>query len=126
MKLVHAADMRVPTLSGHVIEFTAGVPQDVPNVVVHDCLGKGAVPYVEDGAPEPDLAALKPVAVSTVSDHERLVGVLKDIVARGLKEEFRQDDTPKASVVKKLFGRDPTEEERAKAWLEATTKVAAE
>lgn len=120
MKLVHAADMRVPTLSGHVIEFEAGVPQDVPSVVVPDCLGKGAVPYAEPGEEAPAVPVVEPKTV--VSDHDKLVAVFKGIIADARKEDFRQDDTPKASVVKKLFGRDPTEEERAAAWAAATAK----
>lgn len=123
MKLVHAAETRVATLSGHVIFFEPGIPQDVPKAAVLDCLGKGATQYVEPGAEPVPVAQLTPAPVVTETDHERLVKLFKEVIGRAHKDEFRQDGQPKSAVILKHFGRNVTDEEREAAWTEAT-KVA--
>lgn len=122
MKLVHATKMRVATLAGHVVVFAPGVPRDVPQAAVRDCMAKGARPYTEPGEPEPVIPAIAD-QVSAESDHSRLVKLFKEVIDRSAKEEFRQDGQPKSAVVLKYFGRNINDEERTAAWAEATASV---
>ena len=122
MKLVHAAETRVATLSGHVILFESGIPQDVPGAAVLECLGKGATPYAEPGEPAP-LVPKPSTGVVVETDHERLTKLFKEVIARAQKDEFRQDGQPKSAVILKYFGRNATDEERTAAWAAATATV---
>lgn len=134
MKVVHPTGVRIATLSGHVALLEPGVETEVPHFLGVLALGQGASEIVAEGEtpaeapahvdPAPPLETVvvnppvEPVVV--ISDHDRLVAIMKDIILRGSKDEFRADNTPKAAILNRLFGRTVLEEEREAAWAEAT------
>lgn len=134
MKVVHPHGMRVATLGGHIINLEPNVPADLIPSLATLALGHGAqiVEHEDPVEPPADLpppvhADVPHVVVKPVpeTDHEKLVKIMKDIIARGSKEEFRADGEPKNAVLNRLFGRVVNEEMRNAAWTEATTVVEA-
>lgn len=138
MKVVHETGVRIATLHGDVIVLEPGVVTELPAHLVRYTLAEGAEivgEYVksqletkfQNAVPEP-LKTVEVVADNPTpykeSDHERLVRVMKEIIARGDVSDFRTDQQPKNAILNRQFGRVVTQEEREKAWAEATTVVA--
>lgn len=137
MKVVHPHGMRAATLSGHIVKLDPGVETELPAALATLALGYGAhlvdeeSPVDAPSLPDPVISptnvevphVVVPAHVET--DHEKLVKIMKDMIARGSKEEFRADGQPKNAILNRLFGKAVTEELRDVAWKEATTVVEA-
>ena len=137
MKVVHPYGMRAATLSGHIVYLEPGVVTELPAALATLALGHGAHP-VDEESPVDAPPIPEPVAITSVdiphtpapvpapeTDHDKLVRIMKDMIERGSKDEFRADKQPKNAVLNRLFGKVVTEELRDAAWKEATTVVEA-
>lgn len=132
MIVVHPTGVRIATLSGSSFVLEPGVERDLPDHLGVLALGKGAR-LVEASQPV-EQEATAPVVIPTVevahqpadvvveTDHQKLVKIMKDIISRGQRDEFRGDGMPKTALLNRLAGRALTEEEREAAWLEANKK----
>lgn len=136
MKVVHPTGVRVATLTGHILLLEAEVVTELPPPLVPLAIANGA--HLADNDDEsvaiPALA-LPSATIPTVEVHhtpapvtpqtreEKLVAILQDIVDRAQKEEFRNDGSPKAALVNRIFGDVVTEEERMAAWAKVMKKV---
>lgn len=132
MKVVHPHGMRAATLSGHIVFLEPGVVTELPAALATLALGHGAVvvehdePVVEPApTPAPTNVDIPHTVVKPVveSDHEKLVRIMKETVARASAEEFRSDGQIKAAVLNRLFGKVVPEELREAAWKEVSTVV---
>lgn len=135
MKVVHPYGMRAATLSGHIVYLEPGVVTELPAALATLALGHGAS-VVEHDEPAEVKAETIPVTHVDIphtpapvpapeTDHDKLVRIMKDMIERGSKDEFRADKQPKNAVLNRLFGKVVTEELRDAAWKEATTVVEA-
>jgi hypothetical protein len=106
MKVVHTADLRIATLTGHIVRLEANVPRNVPDAIGILALGQGAKQLTEDG--EIAAAPVIPLELSVITPNEtraeKLVRVMKEIIVTGDPSNFRQDGQPKTAVLNRLFG----------------------
>lgn len=133
MKIVHPTGVRIATLTGAVVNLAANEVRDLPQALVALALGHGAhlvdeneepEQVTQSAAPVPTIEpVLEKVVLATETDHEKLVRIMKDIIARADPADFRADKEPKNSILNRMFGKVVTEELRTAAWAEAT-KVA--
>lgn len=122
MKIVHTEGLRIATTEGHVILLEPNVPQEVQDFLGILALGKGATQVLAEGeTPVEPTVVVKAPTVET--PHDKLVKIMKELIATGDQANFRQDQQPKSSVLNRLFGSAVTEEQREKAWAEATRKA---
>lgn len=131
MLVVHSADTRIATLQGAIIILKANTPKELPPSLVPLALAHGArqLETADEplmGAAKIDItqeATLTPPPVPKETDEVRLQKIMRDIIERGQRDEFRSDGQPKTSTLNRLFGRTVTEVERTAAWEAVMKKV---
>ena len=125
MKVVHTSDLRIATLTGHIVSLKANIPADVPDFIGVMALGQGAKQVLEDGeTPVVPAEIPAPPAVSPAEARmQKLVRVMQEIIVTGDPSNFRQDGQPKSAILNRLFGDTVLEDERTLAWGEATRKL---
>lgn len=122
MKIVHTEGLRIATTEGHVLLLEPNVPQEVQEFLGILALGRGAKQVLAEGE-EPAALPVTPKEPAVETDHDKLVKIMKELIAGGDQANFRQDKQPKSSVLNRLFGAVVTEEQREKAWEEASRKL---
>lgn len=136
MKVVHPTGVRVATLTGHILLLEAEVVTELPPSLVPLAIANGAhladnddesvaiAAPVAPGTPIPTVdVPHTPAPATPQSREDKLVAILQDIAGRAQKEEFRNDGSPKAALVNRIFGDVVTEEERMAAWAKVMKKV---
>lgn len=106
MKVVSEKAIRVTTLDGAAVLFEPGVAREVSETIGLLALQQGAK-QVENEAP---------VEVPEPSEDEVLVQKLVELMNEGNPQNFKKDNSPKATVVNELAGRTLSSEEREAAW----------
>lgn len=127
MKVVHTSDLRIATLTGHIVSLKANVPRNVPDAIGVMALGQGAKQVLEDGETALEVDPLdglnSGVYAPPETRHQRLVKIMQGLITTGDVSNFRQDGQPKSAVLNRLFGESVLEDERTIAWEEATRKL---
>ena len=121
MKIVSSEDLRVTTMGGTAVLFTAGVPREIADEVGLLAIQMGAkeynAKYIEEERAEviefDEVVEVVPEPVQVDSD---LVTLLEKMMDEGDPKNFKQDGYPKAAVVNKLIGRTVSTDEREAAW----------
>ena len=121
MKIVSSEDLRVTTMGGTAVLFTAGVPREIADEVGLLAIQMGAkeynAKYIEEERAEviefEEVVEVVPEPVQVDSD---LVTLLEKMMDEGDPKNFKQDGYPKAAVVNKLIGRTVSTDEREAAW----------
>jgi hypothetical protein len=128
MKVVHPTGVRIATLTGASFVLEPDVERDLPDHLGVLALGKGAR-LVEESQPlkqeDPPVTIptveveFTPQVVVELTDHQRLVGIMKELIKQGQPDSFRGDGLPKTALLNRLLGHAVTEDVRTAAWEEA-------
>lgn len=118
IKMVSLRTFLLRTTTGHMVQFQANVPRDVPEAVVQDAMAVGCVPVDSDDAPRIDNMAR--AKTSFQGDLRRsLIYLAMDVIARGNNsKDFDGGGKPKVSVLTERLGFDTTAAERTSIWQE--------
>ena len=123
MKVIPEKDLRVATLSGAVVLFTANVEREISDEIGSIALQMGAKQVGVNTVitPEPVVEAEVIDIEISIDDEvdsidEELVAALERLIELGNPEDFKTDGTPKAAVVNRAVGRTVRSDERERAW----------
>ena len=108
MHMTHTRDFRLASKTGVIIQFVAGEKVWVPPHAVHEAMGVGAQPALEEGESLPPVVgniARKIVFVGPLRD-SLIFGAIEKIVAENDTAKFDGAGIPKVKAVSDMLGFD--------------------
>ncbi len=110
-KMISLRTFRLPTLSGHVLQFTANQERDVPEAAVKDAMTAGCAFVDASDTPFYDDMSKAKVGFSDSIKKSTLYLVLKSIAEDNEAKNFDGGGVPKLSVVNDKLGFDVSKRE---------------
>tara|TARA_R110002074_G_scaffold41564_3_gene110004 strand:- start:1827 stop:2195 length:369 start_codon:yes stop_codon:yes gene_type:complete len=111
--------LHVASTSGQAVWFEAGVAQEVPPLLVDECIAMGAYPV--GGKKAAIKVAAKEVEIDEVSDEDRTMEIataIEQLIEQGNVKSFSKNGEPKVRSLEKILGYDITQLQRDIAWAE--------
>lgn len=102
--MVSLRSFLLPTLKGHMIRFEAGVPKDVPDVVVPEAMAAGCVPTNAADVPFYEDAARATVEFQGDARRSTIFLAIKSIVEENDAANFDGGGNPKHEAITERLG----------------------
>jgi len=119
--LISDKALHIASLSGQSVWFEAGVAQEVPPLIVDECIAAGAYPVGKQPQINKSVAEPAPLAVEMdeVSEEDRameIAAAIEQLMNKGDDKAFSKNGEPRVRSIEKILGYDITSKQRDTAW----------
>jgi hypothetical protein len=117
--LISDKALHIASLSGQSVWFEAGVAQEVPPLIVDECIAAGAYPVGKQPQTKKSVATPATVEVDEVSDEDRAMEIgaaIEQMMEKGDEKLFSKNGEPRVRSIEKILGYDITSKQRDTAW----------
>jgi len=119
--LISDKALHIASLSGQSVWFEAGVAQEVPPLIVDECIAAGAYPVGKQPQTKKSVATSATVEVDEVSDEDQameIMAAIEQLMDKGDNKAFSKNGDPRVRSIEKILGYDITSQQRDTAWAE--------